>query len=117
MHYAPAVVTLEGTLVRRGQPRRPSDAARSAPGSRADTVFLLVTSKPICVVPDSASDDTDRQAEPAVRELELAIGTDSVWSELAGVAQAPLRVTGELFRASPGHHPAVLLWVIRISPA
>jgi hypothetical protein len=107
-HYEPTVVTLEGTLVRR--------APSAQPGPAAETAFLLALSPPLCVTPDSASADADRQPESSLREVQLAIGPDAVWAELQAIRGTRLRVTGELFRAAPGRRPPVLLWVIHFSP-
>jgi len=109
LHYEPTVVTLEGTLVRRAPPARP--------GGSADSALLLAVSPPLCVTPDSASADADRQPESGLRELQLAIGSDAVWVQLKAIRGARLRVTGELFHAVPGRRPPVLLWVIQLSAA
>jgi len=74
--------------------------------------------KPICVAPDSASDEGDKQLESGVRELQLAIGTDSLWAQLLAAHSSWIRVTGELFHAISGHHRTrVLIWVIQIRAA
>jgi hypothetical protein len=105
LHYAPAVVTLQGRVERRG----------ARPGSARDTVLVLVVSEPLCVAPDSASDDGDRAVAVGVREVQLALGTDSVWTQLRAVRSSSVRVTGELFHAvAEGRRPPVLLWAIEI---
>jgi hypothetical protein len=87
-------------------------------GDQPDTALILSISKPICVAPDSASDDSDKQLETGVREVQLAIGTDSVWAQLRAARSSRLRVTGELFHAISGHHRTrVLMWVIQIRAA
>jgi len=74
--------------------------------------------EPICVAPDSASDDGDKQFESGVRELQLAIGADSLRAQLRAAHGSRLRVTGELFHAISGHHRTrVLIWVIQIRAA
>ncbi len=117
LHYGPAAVTLDGTLVWRAYAGPPNyDSVRQ--GDQPDTALILTIPKPICVAPDSASDDGDKQLESGVRELQLAIGTDSVWAQLRAVHSSRLRVTGELFHAISGHHRTrVLLWVIQIRAA
>jgi hypothetical protein len=122
-HYAPAVVTLEGALLRRGPPgsRHPARVprgGRSEPTMRADSALVLALPTPICVAPDSASPDPDKRLESGVRELRLAIGSDSVWAELEATRGTRLRVTGELFRA-PAERPrsAIVVWVLRIAGA
>ena len=114
LHYGPSAVTLEGTLIRRPYPGPPNyEGVRE--GDQPDTALILSIPKPICVAPDSASDEGDRQLESGVRELQLAIGTDSLWAQLRAAHSARLRVTGELFHAISGHHRTrVLLWVIQI---
>jgi len=116
LHYGPSAVTLEGTLIRRPYPGPPNyEGVRE--GDQPDTALILSIPKPICVAPDSASDEGDRQLESGVRELQLAIGTDSLWAQLRAAHSARLRVTGELFHAISGHHRTrVLLWVIQIRP-
>ena len=117
LHYGPSAVTLEGTLVRRPDPGSPNSESVRA-GDHRDTALILSIPKPICVAPDSASDEGDRQLESGVRELQLAIGTDSLWAQLRAAHSSRLRVTGELFHAISGHHRTrVLLWVIQIRPA
>ncbi len=85
---------------------------------RADTALVLALPTPICVAPDSASPDPDKRLESGVRVLRLAIGSDSVWAELAATRGRRLRVTGELFRA-PVERPrsAIVVWVLRIAGA
>jgi hypothetical protein len=123
LRYSPAVVTLQGTLLRRGSPgsRRP---ARASPGGQrepnpwGDSTLVLALPIPICVAPDSASPDADKRVESGVRELRLAIGSDSVWAELEAMRGPRLRVTGELFHAYAGPaRPAVAVWVLRIAAA
>ncbi len=122
-HYSPAVVTLQGALVRRGAPgpRHPARAGAggpSAPTASGDSAPVLALATPICVAPDSASPDSDRRVESGVRELRLAIGSDSVWAELQTTRTLRLRVTGELFRAHAGRpRSAVVIWVLRIAAA
>lgn len=122
-HYSPAVVTLQGALLRRGSPgsRYP---ARAGPGGwreptgSGDSALVLALPTPICVAPDSASPDADKRVESGVRELRLAIGSDSVWAELEATRGVRLRVTGELFHAQAGRpRLAVVLWVLRIAAA
>jgi hypothetical protein len=122
-HYSPAVVTLQGALVQRGAPgsRRP---ARAGPGGRSeataggDSALVLALPTPICVAPDSASPDVDKTVESGVRDLGLAIGSDSVWAELEATRGTRVRVTGELFHAPTGRpRPAVVVWVLRIAAA
>jgi len=110
-------VTLEGTLIRRPYPGPPN--YESVPdGDQRDTALILSIPRPICVAPDSASDEGDRQLESGVRELQLAIGTDSVWAQLRAAHGSRLRVTGELFHAISGHHRTrVVLWVIQFPAA
>ena len=116
LHYGPSAVTLEGTLIRRPYPGSPNESVRE--GDQRDTALILSIPKPICVAPDSASDEGDRQLESGVRELQLAIGTDSLWAQLRAAHSSRLRVTGELFHAISGHHRTrVLLWVIQIRAA
>ena len=108
LRYRPASVTLEGTLVRR------ADHGRSG---RLDSALVLSLATPICVVPDSASDEGDKRRESGVRELQLAIGTDSLWASVRAVGGSRVRVSGELFHAIGGHERTrVLLWVIQIRP-
>ena len=117
LHYGPSAVTLEGTVIRRPYPGPPNDES-ARQGDRPDTVLILSIPKPICVAPDSASDESDKQPESGVRELQLAIGTDSVWAQLRAAHGSRLRVTGELFHAISGHHRTrVLIWVIQIRGA
>ena len=117
LHYRPSAVTLEGTLVRRPYPGPPNyESVRQA--EQPDTALILRIPKPICVAPDSTSDQLDSELETGVRELQLAIGTDSVWAQLRAAPHSRLRVTGELFHAISGHHRTrVLLWVIQIRAA
>lgn len=99
--YRPASVTLEGTLVR-----------------RADSAVVLNLATPICVAPDSASDEGDKRRESGVREVQLAIGSDSLWASVRGAGGSRVRVTGELFHAIGGtERTRVLLWVIQIRVA
>src|SRR5260370_17762298 len=89
-HYAPAVVTLEGTLLRRGQPgsRHPARAPRGGRGEptmRADTALVLALPTPICVAPDSASPAPDKRLESGVPDLRVALATHSLPAHL----QAP----------------------------
>lgn len=120
VHYSPAVVTLEGALIRRPSPGS-DHAAPARPGertARGDSALLLVLSTPICVAPDSVSPDADRRLESGVRELQLAIGSDSVWAELEGTRGPRLRITGELFHTPAGRpRPAVVVWVLRVTAA
>jgi len=122
-HYSPAVVTLQGALVRHGPPgsRHPGRAGprgRSEAPASGDSALVLAQSPPICVAPDSVSPDTDKRVESGVRELRLAIGSDSVWAELETTRGTRFRVTGELFRAPAGRpRPAVVFWVLRIAAA
>jgi len=117
LHYGPSAVTLEGTLIRRPYPGPPNyEGARQ--GDQPDTALILSIPKPICVAPDSASDEGDKQLESGVRELQLAIGTDSLWAQLRAAHSSRLRVTGELFHSITGHHRTrVLIWVIQIRAA
>jgi len=117
LHYGPAAVTLEGSLVRRAYAGPPNyESVRQ--GDQPDTALILSIPKPICVAPDSASDDSDKQLETGVHELQLAIGTDSVWAQLRAARSSRLRVTGELFHGISGHHRTrVLMWVIQIRAA
>jgi hypothetical protein len=115
--YRPAAVTLEGTLLRRTYPRPPTheDLRR---GDQPDSVLILRIPAPICVAPDAASDEGDKHLESDVRELQLAIGTDSLWAQLRAAHSSHLRVTGELFHAIAGHpRTRVLMWVIQIRAA
>jgi hypothetical protein len=123
LHYSPAVVTLQGTLLRRGSPgsRHP---ARAGPGGRTgpsvwgDSTLVLALPIPICVAPDSTSPDADKRVESGVRELRLAIGNDSVWAELEATRGPRLRITGELFHAHAEQAgPAVVVWVLRLAAA
>jgi hypothetical protein len=117
LRYGPSAVTLEGTLIRRPYPGRPNDESVRQ-GDQRDTVLILSIPKPICIAPDSASDEGDQRVESGVRELQLAIGTDSLWAQLRAARSSRLRVTGELFHASGGHHRTrVLIWVIQIRAA
>jgi hypothetical protein len=122
-HYSPAVVTLQGALLRRGAPgsRYPARAGpggRSEPNPWGDSALVLALATPICVAPDSASPDVDRKVESGVRELRLAIGSDSVRAELEATRGMRLRVTGELFHTQAGRpRPAVVVWVLRIAAA
>ena len=117
LHYGPSAVTLEGTLIRRPYPGPPNYESERE-GDQRDTALILSIPRPICVAPDSASDEGDRQLESGVRELQLAIGTDSLWAQLRAAHSSRLRVTGELFHAISGHHRTrVLLWVIQIRAA
>jgi hypothetical protein len=51
-----------------------------------------------------------------VRELRLAIGSDSVWAELEATRGPTLRVIGELFHAPARRpRPAIVVWVLRIA--
>ena len=110
-------MTLEGTLIRRPYPG-PANYERVREGDQRDTALILSIPRPICVAPDSSSDEGDRQLESGVRELQLAIGTDSLWAQLRAAHSSRLRVTGELFHAISGHHRTrVLLWVIQIRAA
>ena len=117
LHDGPSAVTLEGTLIRRPYPGPPNyESVRH--GDQPDTALILSIPKPICVAPDKASDDGDKQLESGVRELQLAIGTDSLWAQLRAAHSSRLRVTGELFHAITGHHRTrVLIWVIQIRAA
>lgn len=122
-HYSPAVVTLQGALLRHGSqgarhPIRLGPGARSEPPAWGDSALVLTLSPPICVAPDSVSPDTDKRVASGVRELRLAIGSDSVWAELEATRGTRLQVTGELFHGSTGRaRPAVVLWVLRIAAA
>ena len=117
LHYGPSAVALEGTLIRRAYPGPPNYASVRQ-GDQPDTALILSIPKPICVAPDSSSDEGDKQVESGVRELQLAIGTDSLWAQLRAVHSPRLRVTGELFHAISGHHRTrVLIWVIQIRAA
>jgi hypothetical protein len=123
VRYSPAVVTLQGTLLRRWAPdsRPPAPAGpggRSEPTASGDSTLVLALPIPICVAPDSASPDADQRVESGVRELRLAIGSDSVWAELAATRGPRVRVTGELFHAHAGRaRPTVVVWVLRITAA
>ena len=120
VHYSPAVVTLEGALLRRAS-RGPGPAASAHPGARTaqgDSALVLALATPICVAPESASPDPDHRLESGVRELRLAIGSDSVWAELEATRGPRLRVTGELFHAQAGRAgAAVVVWVLRVAAA
>jgi len=117
LRYRPSAVTLEGTLIRRPYAGRPNDDSVRQ-GDQRDTALILSILKPICVAPDSASDEGDQDVESGVRELELAIGTDSLWAQLRAAHSSRLRVTGELFHAIGGHHRTrILIWVIQIHAA
>ncbi len=122
-HYSPAVVTLQGVLLRRGSadsrhPARAGPGGRSAPTAGGDSALVLALPTPICVAPDSASPDADKRLESGVRELRLAIGSDSVWAELEATRGVRLRVTGELFHTPVTRpRPAVVVWVLRIAAA
>jgi hypothetical protein len=122
-HYSPAVVTLQGTLLRRGSPgaRHPARAGpggRTEPNARGDSALVLALPTPICVAPDSASPDADKRVASGVRELRLAIGSDSVWAELEATRGMRLRVTGELFYTEAGRpRPTVVVWALRIAAA
>jgi len=117
LHYGPSAVALEGTLIRRAYPGPPNYASVRQ-GDQPDTALILSIPKPICVAPDSSSDEGDKQLESGVRELQLAIGTDSLRAQLRAVHGPRVRVTGELFHAISGHHRTrVLIWVIQIRAA
>lgn len=103
LHYRPASVTLEGTLTRRGY---------------RDSALILTLPDAICVAPDSSSDEGDKHLELGVRAVQLAIGTDTLRTQLRAVTGSKLQVTGELFHATGGHQVTrVLLWVIQIRAA
>jgi len=56
LSYEPAVVTLEGTLVRRTFPGPPNyESIRK--GDRPETAWILELGAPVCVYPDSAEPD------------------------------------------------------------
>src|SRR6266851_415638 len=122
-HYSAAVVTLQGTLLRRGSrgarhPARAGPGGRSEPNAWGDSALVLALPTPICVAPDSASPDADKRVASGVRELRLAIGSDSVWAELEATRGVRLRVTGELFHTPVTRpRPAVVVWVLRIAAA
>ena len=107
--YEPAVVELDGRLVRKtfAGPPNYQDVHK---GDEPETVWLLKLDSPICVDQDTKQPDLN-PAQQKVRSVQLVLNKED--SERAkSLSGKRVQVAGTLFAAHTGHHHTSVLLTI-----
>lgn len=105
LEYAPAQVTLSGTLKRLTFPGRPNYESTSR-GDEPETHFYLALHKPLCTVGDPESADSYPQQNVSLVQLVL---DDSGYAKLKPRLGQKMALSGTLFAAHTAHHHAPVL--------
>jgi hypothetical protein len=108
--YEPAVVTLEGKLVRKTFPG-PPNYADIRKGDRPETYWLLLLTKPICVNEDQSQPDLNPAVKSA-REIQLVMNADD-FRRYQSLLGKNVIATGSLFGAETGHHHTPVLLTVK----
>ena len=103
LEYQPKTVHLSGKLVRETHPG-PPNYENIRKGDKAETIWVLRLSLPICVV---ARDDISVREEDQ-KEVQLALAAEQFKKYRKLIGQKVF-VTGTLFHAHTGHHHKLLL--------
>jgi uncharacterized protein DUF4431 len=101
LSYEPAVVRLNGTLVRKTF-AGPPNYENIRRGDRPETYWLLSLSQPVCV----NEDDSDRALSPAhedIRTVQLVL-TEVAYKKYKNLIGKQVVATGTLFGGITGHH-------------
>ncbi len=103
LEYEPKTVHLSGKLVREIHPG-PPNYENIRKGDKAETIWVLRLSSPICVV---AMDDINVR-EDDQKEVQLVLAAEQFKKYRKLIGQKVF-VTGTLFHAHTGHHHKLLL--------
>jgi hypothetical protein len=107
LSYQPAVVTLEGTLVRRTFPGPPNyESIRK--GDRPETAWILELGAPVCVYPDSAEPDINPGVD-GVRSVQLVFSGQVEIQEHHQLWGKEVIVKGTPYGVHTGHHHTPVL--------
>ena len=105
LSYAPAEVTLTGTLHSRVFPGPPNyESIRK--GDQKETAVILTLVKPACTV----GNDGFGGPESDIRDVQLVITKDEHWKIIRTLKRKRVRITGTLFHAHTGHHRTKVLF-------
>lgn len=114
LKYEPAIVTLEGALVKRTFPGPPNYESVPA-GDQAEEALLLVLTKPLCVDEDPSS-ELNSESESDLLEVQI-VPHDDLHAKLFHLVGQRVSVVGNLFHSHTGHHRTrVLIWPTRVEP-
>ena len=106
LNYEPDVVAISGELAREVHPGPPNYASVQA-GDRAETIWVVTLSEPICVLGSSEPNS----AESNVGSIQVFLSAPQ-FEQYRPLVGSRVRISGTLFHASSGHHyRAVLIHV------
>lgn len=108
--YEPAVVRLNGIIIRRTFPGPPNYESIKR-GDVPETYWLLVLPRPVCVKqsdPANLINETKR----GIRRIQLVFEDERAYDKYRRLLGKRVVATGTLYGSSTGHHKTpVLLWV------
>ena len=110
LSYEPAVVTLNGILIRETFPGPPN--YESVPqGDKPETYWLLDLARPVCVNEDKGEPDLNPM-QKAVRRVQLVLDPKA-YERHKGLFGKRVVATGTLFGAFTAHHHSPVLLTVR----
>ena len=111
LSYEPAVVRVNGTLIRKTFPGPPNyESVRR--GDKPETYWVLDLPRPVCVDQDQRSPDLN-PAHKKVSQIQLVLPPDAYrkYKELIG---KQVVATGTLFGRHTGHHHTLVLLTVSV---
>jgi len=107
LKYAPAVVTLTGTLGAHVFPGPPNYESIKR-GDRKERAIILRLAAPTCTTRSDPPQGLD-DPEANIRELQLVVTKSAHWKTVERRLGKRVLVTGTLFHAHTGHHRTKVL--------
>lgn len=111
LSYEPSVVQLNGKIVRKIFPGPPNYESIER-GDKAEQVWLLVLTQPICVEQDKEDPDLN-PAQKDVRQIQLVFGDSGAFEKYRGLPSTKVTATGTLFGGHTGHHRTPVLLTVK----
>jgi hypothetical protein len=115
LSYAPALVTLTGTITSKTFPGRPNYQSIEK-GDQPETFWILNVAEPICT--NDGAHPSLNPAEKDVSNLQLLFKNVQLYQTYTPLLNRTVKVTGSLFSATTIHHKTeVMLQVDSVEPA
>jgi hypothetical protein len=115
LSYAPALVTLAGTITSKTFPGRPNYQSIEK-GDQPETFWILNVGEPICT--NDGAHPSLNPAEKDVSNLQLLFRNTQLYQTYLPLLNTKVKVTGSLFSATTIHHKTeVMLQVDSMEPA
>src|SRR5215831_7668862 len=110
LSYGPAIVTLNGTLVRRTFPGPPNYESVKK-GDEPETYWFLDLPESICVNEDKAQPDLNPK-QSGIHEIQLVLQPEQ-YQQRKGMVGRKVLATGTLFGEHTGHHHTPVILAVR----